>query len=594
MEASESAIEPRQDPRRSLAIPKELLPDLRSLLDDIPDPEVSRLAAGVHGKGGFRAGTKPAILRVGLANAMVAGRELSPALRRALRRHFRLASFIQMFTVSTLKAAFADFAALFGVRRAVAALWLDDRDDVREVAIDAIGRYLGETPEALQAADDAKSNVAELLDPILSRIGQGGGGADDAAVERLKAEIAALKRENRALRDFEDRYNRAAERERKMADEARSQRAAIEERDRELASAKTAIAGLEVELARLRSDRERRIAAEVEHRTAEAFFGLFRRNESLSRENERASSGGDDLLSRAEAALACQAQADAVSGTFSAFRARLSGIDSALERVRVALADSVSPLPQLRAIAEELNNEHIRLRSLLRESDAADASGHFEGALVAAAGAADETSLASLSRLIGGLDAIGALEKSTKERLEYLLRMRQDILHATAFKEPCEGAGLKDSSSDPAWILRCALRAETTAVLLVDAHNMLFALQSRYLHEVDGKLRPDAAARARLVDDFRRLADGHPTLRVWIVFDGEVPGESSASENVRVSYSGGVGEHRADGVLVDLAKFFKQFNQRNVLLVTNDGGLSGDASRQSARTISPGALLQFL
>ena len=578
--------------RETLCIPAPLLPELRALLNEIPDSEISNLAADVHGKGGFRAGTKPAILRAGLANALAPGRELSLSLRRAFRRHCRLAAFAQLLTASTLKSNFADIAALFGVERALAALWLDDRDDVRQAAIGAIGKYLSESPEPLPSAEEAKVRIAELIDPILSKIGAAGG-ADDATVERLKAEIAELKRMNRAFKDIGDRYERATERERKLADENREQRKAIEARDRELLSAKAKIGELEAGLSRLRSDNEQRVAAEVEHRTADAFLGLLRRNGDMAREIEKVASE-DDLLARAEAALANQAQADAVSGTFGAFRARLAEIDSARERVRAALADAVSPLPQLRAIAEELDGEHVRLREMLGDADVSDVSGHCEGALFRAVGAADAGSFATLRQLVDTLDSLGALEKATKIRLDYLLRMKQDFMHATTAPVPREGAVLKDSPGDPMWILQGALRAETTAILLVDAHNMLFALQSRYLHEVDGRLKPDAAARGRLVDDFKRLAAGHPTLRVWIVFDGEVASETSASDNVRVSYSGGVGEHRADGVLVDLAKFFRQSNQENVLVVTNDGGLSGDAIRQSARPLSPGAILSLL
>lgn len=582
-----------KDSRESLKMPAELLPELKSLLNDIPDSEVSNLAAGVHGKGGFRAGTKPALLRVGLGNAFVAGRELSVAMRRAFRRHCRLSTFIQLLTASAVKKHFEDFAAIYGVQRALVALWLDDRDDVRQVAINGIGKYLGETPEALPSADTAKEHVKEFLDPVLSKIGVAGGVADDAMVERFKTEIADLKRVNRSLRDFEDRYNRAAEREKKLDAETREQRGKIDALDSGLLSANARIAELEAELNRLRSDNEQRVAAEVEKRTADAFLGLLKRNDAIACETARVASG-DDLLLRAESALSNQAQADAVSGTFSALRARLAEVDSAKARVCAALADSVSPLPQLRSIAEELSAEHIRLRSLLDQADIVDVSGHCESALVAAVGAADVNSLAALSSLIEKLDSLNALEKSTKDRLGYLLRMKQDFLHATTAPAPRAGTQLKDSPNDPLWILRSALRAETTAILLVDAHNMLFALQSRYLREVNGRLKPDAAARERLVNDFKRLADGHPTLRVWIVFDGEVPGETTASANVRVSYSGGVGEHRADGVLVDLAKFFKQSNQQNILLVTNDGGLSGDAARQTARTLAPVALFSLL
>ena len=61
-----------------------------------------------------------------------------------------------------------------------------------------------------------------------------------------------------------------------------------------------------------------------------------------------------------------------------------------------------------------------------------------------------------------------------------------------------------------------------------------------------------------------------------------------------VIYSGGEGEHRADGVLVDLAHFLDDSGSAGILIVTNDGELAGLASRHKAANLAPTDLLPYL
>jgi hypothetical protein len=79
------------------------------------------------------------------------------------------------------------------------------------------------------------------------------------------------------------------------------------------------------------------------------------------------------------------------------------------------------------------------------------------------------------------------------------------------------------------------------------------------------------------------------------VFDGPVSSEETPAPNVRVSYSGGVGEHRADAVLLDNIRFLRGVDAEiPVILASNDNALCGQARRIGAVTIAAtdiGALL---
>ena len=73
---------------------------------------------------------------------------------------------------------------------------------------------------------------------------------------------------------------------------------------------------------------------------------------------------------------------------------------------------------------------------------------------------------------------------------------------------------------------------------------------------------------------------------MWVVFDGPTRTESTPSSNVRVTYSGGEGEHRADAALLDNIRFFRTGDDIPILLVTNDNDLISSARRLGALTLS--------
>ena len=92
--------------------------------------------------------------------------------------------------------------------------------------------------------------------------------------------------------------------------------------------------------------------------------------------------------------------------------------------------------------------------------------------------------------------------------------------------------------------------------------------------------------RGLLVHDVEKLISATPTLRSWIVFDGAEPTDTNVGDNLRVLFSGGMGEHRADRVLVDSIRFFKTDEpELAVLLVSDDKELCAQVRRLGAETV---------
>ena len=299
----------------------------------------------------------------------------------------------------------------------------------------------------------------------------------------------------------------------------------------------------------------------------------------------------------------------------SQFRASLEAKIANLKAENAALASERSALRQALQKAEaearsQVRDTDSRLDTLLQtrlasemaqfmkrtgiardEADVAGDAATTPARIAAAIAACPDSSLAAWRACLNLLAGARAFDATGHATLAAALRARYAALH-----EAGAPRGFKDGDDDPSKprsILRRALGGEIPAILLIDAHNALFAMQCRYRLPTEHRW-PTAQARDWLVRDIAALLADAPNVRAYIVFDGPQRSETPASANVQTIYSGGTGEHRADGVLIDQARFLESAGAENVLIFTNDGGLAGAASRHGARAISPIALLPLL
>ncbi len=326
------------------------------------------------------------------------------------------------------------------------------------------------------------------------------------------------------------------------------------------------------------------------------------------RRSLEAGGGGASMqreLESLRASLAALKGADARLAKESAVRAALEAKVARLEAEKDALTSERGELRQRlersEAEARHIGGEIDRRVDAAIQTRLAAASAGGAASASAAGGAAPGTPLAQLFEAISSardeslaswricIDLLAAAQTFPPQDVAALssaLKRRYSLIHS---RGAADGAKDEDPSS-PRAILRRAIAGEIPAILLIDAHNTLFALQCRYRLPTERRW-PTAQARDWLVRDIAGLLAQMPNIRAYIVFDGPERSESTASENVQVIYSGGEGEHRADGVLVDQARFLASAGAENVIIFTNDGELAGLASRHGAKSLPPTALL---
>ena len=146
----------------------------------------------------------------------------------------------------------------------------------------------------------------------------------------------------------------------------------------------------------------------------------------------------------------------------------------------------------------------------------------------------------------------------------------------------------QDHSGHPQtqFFLRHAIAHGQRFTLFIDGHNVLYALKDILgRHFVDGI--PGLRARVEFANCLTRNFD-KPGADVMLYFDGGDPAQQSLSDQVRVIYSGGTVEHRADeAILKHLAFCVQSGSSAPLCLVTGDADFSRQAKAMGVIIMHP-------
>lgn len=580
---------------------------LSRLVAQLPDAAVVAYARSTpsFAAGGFRI-DRAAQIRARIAQLAQAGEVIDAPLRRLLARHSLNAAVVAPLSADFLNDHAAALAALFGAPPMRLARLLDERGAIREreaaappPAAQADAGTADDPERSARGARELRERLAMLMDTVAACApsvdgspAPGARAAPDEARARLEEQIREDRHALRSLKGVEERARRLQKQLETCQEDLRRAQAAQAGAAAAERQARQAAQRLEAELRRFRDDAEAQVSRLVEARLAEEFCGWLggpRARAAQEAARAEAAEGAENpLLAQAEAALEAQARADRASGTRAIVQERLRRIETMMTRCADALGNALRPLPSLAATAEALRAEADRLRRVLEVEEAPDG---LRPPLAAAVNSAPAESLAAWREAIRLFRISGALGAEAAEALLATLHRRQAALAQTA--EPAPEARDEDLES-PRGRLRAVLLGQLPGILLLDGHNVLFGLQARYRRPQD-HVYPGRQARDWLVGDMVRLAADRPTCRVRVVFDGSERSDSNHSTNVAAIYSGGEGEHRADKVLIEELRFFRQASDTAaIMLVTNDNALASEAARLGALPLAPADLIPFL
>ena len=556
--------------------------ELQRLVALVSDADLSTLVATepAFQVGGFRAGNTKT-LRSRLLQIVCGPAVITDSIRRVLAHRSRSHTLTGLLSAEAIIEARHSLATLLGGDVLLIALLLDARPEVRAKAESWL-----QLPEPFLPceAPDALSRLRELFSDFSGLLGSVPGGHApltrelwQSQKEKLEGRLRDLQTENHRLKGVDDRLSRVTTSLKKCEAELSDAKMKSSEAEASLRQKTRELETMTAELSRETSRREDRLLAAVDLTLAKEFYGWL----SNARTVETAAAcpaPQADLLAQADAALKNQAAVDRHSGNRATLAERLEQLEAAQKKVRSALRNALRQTPELRAVETALASEIRSLSSLL---DPEPATTPLEEAFLTRIHAASDNDLPRLRELPELFASLRILDDAALSRIRQAFQKRQAAAQAVGVPPDARMEERQNTAS----LLGRALTGQTPAILLVDGHNVLFGLPTRY-SPARGTALTEAEKRKLVTDDIVRIAAPTPSIRVWIVFDGPTRSDTQAAPNVRVTYSGGQGEHRADGVILDNIRFFKASSPDvPVIMASNDNDLCIAARRLGAQDI---------
>ena len=497
---------------------------------------------------------------------------------------------VVVLSEAALQEGFSDLAGYFGEADFLAAALLDEREVVRDLAHEFIAGWDGQSADdagreaAAEAIRSAFSsfleNVKGLLGdslPTLSRLegdlDQIAKGKHDRVLVSVKTELDRLtKKAERERKELQDKLTEKHKEFDRLRNDLVTARKESKSRDEALSQAMR-------EMTELQASLQQRIDKGV----GKALSSTLRQWLVPVRNAEEALAGArqSDLTSRAAEVLERQRAADLNYGNRAALIRLIEERRQLVAEIQRARLEALNPLPELRGIADQLEREisDLARRLGLPEGEVAAAAA---GLLARINEAQTLDALSEVRQFIQQAAAFDLLHRKDLQRLYSAMDDKAGLLYDRAEIVGEVGAGSPKSR----FFLRRAVAQGDPFTLIIDGHNVLFELEdifSQYF--VDGF--PGTKARAEFGNCLIRIFDG-PGADVLLYFDGDDPKQHSLSDQVRVIYSGGTGEHRADEAILKHLMFFSQSGSSAPLcLVTRDADFARQAREIGVIIIHP-------
>jgi len=533
------------------------------------------------------------IIRQRLVTKVTGEGELEPILRDFLANESLNIEFVTVLSESVLSLFFPLFVSFLGTGFIIGAL-LDDRESVRELAIS----YLKENrfEKDMEEKEEAISTLKDGLIPFLQHV------ALLTADQKVLFDFDKSEKEKDLVNRLKKFQNKVTELEKKLEDSQDSQRLKkllnqkITTKDDELDNVKDTLIRernqknellgnldkAKVEIAVLKKEFDRSLSKEINRELSHRVRGWLIGPLQLEKEASAFGVGKeDDLLLRAEKLLVHQAAVDRNSGNRRILAERLAASEDARNKIVQSAKEALNPLPGLKKIILELEEEINRIKKILGISEPTNQILLNLQAKINGAASLNELNL--IKELLFDLTKFCVVGSHDLSLLYTIYHRRMESLYDKYGYHQMRQEGV----TDPGWLVKNMIGSNQDFHLILDGYNILFGLGDLFDEYYENNT-PAFKARHRLlemVDDM--LAESSCMASVF--FDGERSAERSFSSRVKEVFSGGGDtkvKNRADKAIVDyLDAIGTKENGLPVIVVTNDVELQGLARERGARVM---------
>jgi hypothetical protein len=583
------------------SLPESILEAFCRILDKLTDQNILELSKSepkfIRGHRNIRANV--GIVRNHLKVSLKKEGYLSPPLNFFLCAHGLLQDVVVVLSERALEQCFENLAIYFGEADFLAAMLLDKRPFVYGLADNFITTWDG------QDSDEVVRKLSlvwlqEKLRPFISIITSFGGDdvikpeRDLTAIQEFKSKLDKL---DQKVKSYEKNYTQLEKRTNRdnknnQAELALKQKE-IDRIRTELKTAKDRNADLQSQLLNAQeglvsshSTEEQRIQAGVDL----AIKSTLRQWLSPLIELDEVVTGNQthDVLERAKSALLEQQAVDRKYGNVILIEEMINARRKMLSEINIAKRTALKPIPTLNLITldleKEINDLEIKIERTRILPEAV-------------------TNLLSKINEAQSIEALSAARQFIQQASIFGIINSQDL--TKLYKEADIKAGLiydqcllleRDStkaSEIPFFSLFYTIERNADFLLMIDGHNVLFALDDIFGEYYENG-HPANKARTKLEEKLGSVfvKDGADVI---LYFDSPTRNEVTLSSHLRVKYSGGEGDHRADNAILKDMAYYRQINATKVCcLVTKDRDLAIQAIELGSFVIDPEELALLL
>jgi hypothetical protein len=499
-------------------------------------------------------------------------------------------SFLDGLEEQTILTNLDELCSVVGADRIMAYLLLSDRAELQMLAKSMV---LGERAVKALSEEETKIFTVNTMQAYLpffvalqNALSEGEGDKGVADPPKFTGSVdenplvVQLKNQVSLLTDQLNEARKDGKQHKQVAAQAEDLKRKLVRYEKMLTELKEDIAGLKSLVAEKNKELDQlqaAIADQVDEEVGSVLHSWLRAPRDMHKELTQRTA--TDLLGRADWLIKKQQEIDRHSGNRAALSLRLRSVQDARLELSGLCRDSLSPLPELGIMLKELVQEESSLQQLLGQSHPdSDFIQNFM-AKIGVAGSPDE--VVRYKSLLETLNDAGILEHSAVRDLLVYCDQRLDLAYDKYVPDVKNPEPVRDSFR----MLKEAIHNNKEIIWFLDGHNILFEL-SEMFGTLDSAGKPSESSRLSLSDALVSLVSGADQCQVRLYFDGPTRSEYSPAANVKVIYSGGQGDHRADAAICsDMSYLCGKAGSVPFFITTNDRALREEASSLCAKSL---------
>ena len=456
-------------------------------------------------------------------------------------------SFVSVLSEKALTDGMTDLFEQFGRVPLLSSMLLDDRDSIRQLASNELSK-----PNRFKESDSQKGNFKQRFKPFLNVLGQVLAEIPcqiDTKKEHVNpTAVQALTKQQLESEIKKSSIYKSLQRE---VVEFKNKVEKLENKNENLQKSLEVKTQLSKELSdkcnATDANHQQLIAQGIAHGLNNRIAPWLATTEKLSLTNNT----NENILDVASSLLALQQTRDKRYGTRTSIKSDIEAARQLKAALIEAKKESLRPLPNLSEVTEKLSSHIEAQEKLLIETSLIPKSEKLQ-------------TLRQELQLLSEMEQLLEMKKAFEKKM--LTEAWGNELCKLAYSEfNRRGLEIYDSDQKALGVeknellfitaqqhfLNCLLSAKPLR-LLIDGHNVLPKIKpligNDFFSESKG---PKAEARNLLIERIKLFTNNHPLIQADVWFDGPIEQDWAESENLRVWFSGGTGEGRADKKILE-------------------------------------------